>query len=77
MLKFIVSTDGVRGIKSMELPDSWGAVNHDVTVVRSVDETWSAGAEEFGGEEQGVGATGRRKTDDKVGLSKHYNSHST
>lgn len=42
VLKFIVSTDPVRGIKSLELLDLWDAVEHDVASVRSADETFGA-----------------------------------
>ena len=42
ILKFIVSTYPVRGTKSMELPDLWEAVKHDVAAVRSADETFGA-----------------------------------
>ena len=42
VLKFIVSTDPVRGTKSLELPDLWDAVEHDVAPVRSADETFGA-----------------------------------
>lgn len=42
VLKFIVSTYPIRGIKSLELPDLWNAVEHDVAAVRSADETFGA-----------------------------------
>lgn len=45
-LKFIVSTNPVRGTKSMELPDLWDAVEHDVAAVRSADETFGASLQE-------------------------------
>lgn len=49
----------------MELPDQWDAVKNGVTAVCSADETFTARmqkslVEEFGGEEQGPGAIGRR-----------------
>lgn len=42
VLKFIVSTFSVRGTKSLELPDLWDAVEHNVAAVRSADETFGA-----------------------------------
>ncbi len=46
ILKFIVSTYPVRGTKSMELPDLWYAVEHNVAAVRSADETFGAPVQE-------------------------------
>ncbi len=63
MLKFIVSTDPVCGTKSMELPDLWDAVNHDVAVVRSADETFGAPVQKSLVEKsKGSGQPGGEKT---------------
>ena len=78
MLKFIVSTCPVYGTKSLELPDLWDAVEHGAATIRSADETFAESVQKSLVEKsKGPGAIGRRKKDDKVGLSEHYDSHGT
>ena len=63
ILKFIVSTYPVRGTKSMELPDLWDAVEHNMAAVRAGDETFGASVQKSLVEKsKGPGQPGGDKT---------------